>query len=258
MGDAAMKLGSKGEKLIKEGEGLVLYTYDDANPGKPFLKGKPKGELTIGYGHTSAAGEPTVVPGMKITKAEAERIFQRDIQKFVAEVNRLVTREVTQDQFDALVSFHYNTGALGRSTLLKKVNAGRFDQVPAEFMKWVNDNGRLVPGLVNRRRAEVALWRGLESDAVAPAAQRVDPPQPAKPITKSKIANTSVGVGIMGGLEAVAQFNTAVSTASATHDSVGVLRLLLTTPSFWLAVFIVVAAVSIWYWRLQMLDEEGV
>lgn len=258
MGDAAMKLGAKGEKLIKEGEGLVLYAYDDANPSKPFLKGKPKGVLTIGYGHTSAAGAPKVVPGMKITKAEAEKIFKRDIQKFVDQVNALVTHEVTQDQFDALVSFQYNTGALATSTLLKKVNAGKLDQVPAEFMKWVNDNGRMVPGLVNRRRAEVALWRGLESNDLASAAQPVDVPQPPKPITKSKIANTSVGVGIMGGLEAAAQFNTAVTTASQTHDSVGVLRALFTSPSFWVAVFIVVSAGAIWYWRNQMLREEGV
>lgn len=252
-----MKLGPQGEKLIKEGEGLVLYAYDDANPSKPFLKGKPKGELTIGYGHTSAAGAPKVVPGMKITKAEAEKIFKRDIQKFVDQVNALVTREVTQNQFDALVSFHYNTGALGKSTLLKRVNAGQFDQVPAEFMKWVNDNGRMVPGLVNRRRAEVALWRGIESDNIAPASVKVDPPKPEKPITKSKIANASVGVGIAGGLEAANQFSTAVSTASATHDSVGILTVLVKSPTFWIALLILALAAAIWYWRYQMLEETG-
>lgn len=252
-----MRLGPHGEKLIKEGEGLVLYTYDDANPGKPFLRGKPKGELTIGYGHTSAAGEPTVKPGMKITKAEAEAIFKRDIQKYVNDVNRLVTVELTQNQFDALVSFHYNTGALGKSTLLKKVNAGQFSQVPAEFMKWVNDNGRMVPGLVNRRRAEVAMWRGLESDNIAPASTKVDTPQPAKPITKSKIANASVGVGIAGGLEVANQFSTAVSTASAAHDSVGILTVLAKSPTFWMALVILALAGAIWYWRRQMLQEEG-
>lgn len=252
-----MKLGIQGEQLIKEGEGLVLYTYDDANPGKPFLKGKPKGELTIGYGHTSAAGAPKVVPGMKITKAEAEKIFKRDIQKFVDDVNRLVTVDLTQNQFDALVSFHYNTGALGKSTLLKRVNAGQFDQVPAEFMKWVNDNGRMVPGLVNRRRAEVALWRGIESDNIAPAKQAVEPPKPEKPITKSKIANASVGVGIAGGLEVANQFSSAVATASATNDSVGILTALVKSPTFWMALVILALAGAIWYWRRQMLEETG-
>ena len=252
-----MRLGPHGEKLIKEGEGLVLYTYDDANPGKPFLRGKPKGELTIGYGHTSAAGEPTVKPGMKITKAEAEAIFKRDIQKYVNDVNRLVTVELTQNQFDALVSFHYNTGALGKSTLLKKVNAGQFSQVPAEFMKWVNDNGRMVPGLVNRRRAEVALWRSVPVDVLAPASQAVDLPQPEKPITKSKIANASVGVAVAGGVEVANQFSTAVSTASAAHDSVGILTVLVRSPTFWMALVIVALAGAIWYWRAQQLKETG-
>ena len=252
-----MKLGPQGEKLIKEGEGLVLYAYDDANPSKPFLKGKPKGELTIGYGHTSAAGAPKVVPGMKITKAEAEKIFRRDIQKYVDQVNALVTREVTQNQFDALVSFHYNTGALGKSTLLKRVNAGQFDQVPAEFMKWVNDNGRMVPGLVNRRRAEVAMWRGIESDNIAPASVKVDLPKPEKPITKSKIATASVGVGVAGGIEVANQFTTAVSTASAAHDSVDILTVMLRSPTFWIALVILALAAAIWYWRYQMLEETG-
>lgn len=252
-----MNLGPQGEKLIKEGEGLVLYAYDDARPGKPFLKGKPKGELTIGYGHTSAAGTPKVVPGMKITKAEADAIFRRDIKKYVDDVNRLVTREVTQNQFDALVSFQYNTGSLATSTLLKRVNAGQFDQVPAEFMKWVNDNGQMVPGLVNRRRAEVALWRGISSDNIAPASAKVDAPKPEKPITKSRIANASVGVGIAGGLEAANQFNTAVTTASATHDSVGILTVLVKSPTFWIALVVLALGAAIWYWRYQMLEETG-
>lgn len=253
-----MKLGPKGKQLIQSWETLVLYTYDDAYRPKPYLGGKVKGTLTIGYGHTAAAGDPTPAAGMKISKAEAERIFDRDIANVVADVNKFLTRKVTQEQFDALVSFHYNTGGLGRSTLLKKVNAGLFDQVPAEFMKWVNDNGKVSAGLVNRRRAEVALWRQLKTDVVASANTPVDEPKPPKPITKSRIANTSVGVGIAGGLEAANQFNQAVTTASSTHDSVGLLKALFTSPSFWVAVFIVIAAAAIWYWRNQMLQEDGV
>ena len=253
-----MKLGPKGKQLIQSWEGLVLFTYDDAYKPKPYTGGKVKGTLTIGYGHTAAAGEPIPKAGMKISKAEAERIFDKDIQKYVQDVNGFLTRKVSQEQFDALVSFHYNTGALGRSTLLKKVNAGQFDQVPAEFMKWVNDNGKTLPGLINRRRAEVALWRQLKTDVVASANTPVDEPAPPKPITKSKIANASVGVGVAGGIEAANQFNEAVTTASATHDSVGLLKALFSSPSFWIAVFIVIAAAAIWYWRHQMLQEDGV
>lgn len=253
-----MKLGPKGKRLIQSWETLVLFTYDDAKRPKPYTGGKVTGTLTIGYGHTAAAGAPIPEAGMKISKAEAERIFDRDIEAVVRKVNELVTREVSQEQFDALVSFQFNTGGLGRSTLLKKVNAGLFDQVPAEFMKWVNDNGKVSPGLINRRRAEVALWRQLKSDAVAPANTPVDAPAPPKPITQSKIANTSIGVGVAGGIEAANQFNQAVTTASATHDSVDMLKALFTSLSFWIAVFIVVAAAAVWYWRREMLQQEGV
>lgn len=252
-----MKVGPKGRKLIQSWETFVPFTYDDARKPKPYTGGKVIGTLTIGYGHTAAAGAPVPEAGMKITKAEAERIFDRDIANVAREVTALVTTEVTQEQFDALASFHYNTGALGRSTLLKRVNARQFDLVPNEFMKWVNDNGKVSAGLVNRRRAEVALWRELKTTYVAPANTPVDDPQPPKPITKSRIANASVGVGVAGGLEAANQFNTAVATASATHDSVGILTALVRSPSFWIAIAIVVLAAAIWYWRHQMLKEEG-
>jgi lysozyme len=254
-----MNVGPKGRKLIKSWETFIPYCYDDAKPKKHYKGGPVIGMLTIGYGHTAAAGDPIPEAGMVITKAEGENIFDRDVTAVAQQVSELVTVDLTQEQFDALVSFTFNVGrgAFARSTLLKRVNAKKFDQVPAEFMKWVNDNGKVLPGLVNRRRAEVALWREIKTNRVASAATPVDVPQPPKPITKSRIANTSVGVGIAGGLEAASQFNQAVSAASTTHDSVGILTALVRSPSFWIAIAIVVMAVAIWYWRYQMLKEEG-
>lgn len=254
-----MNVGPKGRKLIKSWETFIPYCYDDARPKKPYKGGPVIGMLTIGYGHTASAGAPIPEAGMVITKAEGEKIFEKDVTAVAKQVEELVTIEVTQEQFDALVSFVFNVGkgAFARSTLLKRVNAGQFDQVPAEFMKWVNDNGKPLPGLVNRRRAEVALWREIKTDRVASAATPVDLPQPSKPVTKSRIANTSVGVGIAGGLEAANQFNQAVSAASTTHESVGILTALARSPSFWIALAIVLMAVAIWYWRFQMLKEEG-
>lgn len=257
MGDAAMNIGAKGRKLIKSWETFIPYCYDDAKPKKPYKGGPVIGCLTIGYGHTAAAGAPIPEAGMVITKAEGDRIFEQDVSAVAKQVSKLVTVKLTQEQFDALVSFEFNTGALGKSTLLKRVNAEKFDQVPAEFMKWVNDNGKVVPGLINRRRAEVALWREIKTDRVAPAATPVDVPQPSKPITKSKIANSAVATGVMGGLEVANQVNTAVQTASATHDSVSLIGTLFSQPSFWIAIGIIVLACGIWYWRDQMLKEEG-
>src|SRR5690606_433369 len=77
-------------------------------------------------------------------------------------VERLVKVPLTDNQFAALVSFDFNTGKLHSSTLLKKLNKGDYDAVPAELMKWVNVwiNGKFKKsqGLVNRRSAEVGLW----------------------------------------------------------------------------------------------------
>lgn len=141
------KINKEGLSLIKQWEGKRLTAYKDGG-----------GVWTIGYGHTSAAGSPKVVSGMKITNAEAEAILVNDLSKFEKRVETLVKVKLNDNQFAALVSFDFNTGALHKSTLLKKLNAGDYDAVPRELAKWVNDNGKRVTGLVNRRAAEAGLW----------------------------------------------------------------------------------------------------
>lgn len=144
---ANMKTGPKGLALIKEFEGLRLSAY--LCPAKVW---------TVGYGHTSAAGLPRVASGMKITAAEAEDILKRDLGRYEATVNKAVTVPLTQEQFDTLVSFTYNTGALQTSTLLKKLNAGNYDAVPSELAKWTRAGKLILSGLVRRRKAEAELW----------------------------------------------------------------------------------------------------
>lgn len=143
----ARKVDALGLAKIKQWEGLKLTAYRDEG-----------GVLTIGYGHTSAAGAPVVREGMKITEAEASRILRADLAKFEARVNALVKVPLTDNQFSALVAFDLNTGALHKSTLLKKLNKGDYAAVPKELMKWVNVKGKRSRGLVNRRSAEVGLW----------------------------------------------------------------------------------------------------
>ena len=128
-----MRMSADGLALVKEFEGLRLKAYKC-----------PAAVWTIGYGHTSAAGSPEVNPGMEITKDEAEEILKRDMVQYEAGVEKLVKVELTQGQFDALVDFAYNAGvgALAKSTLLKRVNEERFDDVPAEFMKWTKGGGK--------------------------------------------------------------------------------------------------------------------
>ncbi len=143
----ARRINAAGLSHIMQWEGKRLVAYQD-----------PAGIWTVGYGHTTAAGIPRVREGMRISDKEAEDILKTDLRKFEDRVSRLVKVPLTDNQFAVLVSFDFNTGALHKSTLLKKLNAGDYDAVPAELMKWVNAGGKRVQGLVNRRAAEAGLW----------------------------------------------------------------------------------------------------
>jgi lysozyme len=139
------QIGKAGLDLVKSFEGLKLRAY--LCPAKVW---------TIGYGSTG----PHVTPGKVITEAQANDLLQDDLDRFEKAVTRLVTVPLTQNQYDALVSFAFNVGisALERSTLLKRVNAKLFDQAKAEFAKWNRAGGRPLAGLTRRRAAEAALF----------------------------------------------------------------------------------------------------
>lgn len=153
-----MKTSTVGRSLITEFEGLRLTAYRcSANV------------LTIGVGHTSAAGAPKVVAGMTITRAEADAILSRDLAKFERAVAAAVKVPVSQNQFDALVSLAFNIGerAFGRSTLVKRLNAGRFDEAADQFAAWNKVNRKAVAGLTRRRAAEAKLFRTAFAAPVA-------------------------------------------------------------------------------------------
>ena len=237
-----MRMSDAGIALIKEFEGCRLKAYRC-----------PAGIWTIGYGHTSAAGIPVVNPEDTITQDEAEDILRRDLQQYERGVEKLVTVEITQGQFDALVDFAYNAGvgALQKSTLLKKVNAEDFDAVPAEFMKWTKGGGKELPGLVRRRRAEVKLWRGLDERPVTVDETRAAPDQPkaSKSITQSKEANGALLAGSAG----------AVAVAQEVMPLVQEGKDILSTfsPSVAVLLIIIAAAGAVWYFRKKRLDEEA-
>lgn len=136
--------------LIKSFEGLELKAYKDS-----------VGVWTIGYGHTSMAGPPTVKPGMTLTKREAEDLLLSDLKKYEKAVNDYVTVDLNDNQYGALTSFTYNLGSgnLKSSTLLKKVNAKDFSGAAKEFSKWNKAGGKVLNGLIRRRAAEAALFQ---------------------------------------------------------------------------------------------------
>jgi lysozyme len=100
---------------------------------------------------------------LQIIAEQAEVFLESDVAGAAAGVNRLVIRQVEQNQFDALVDFAFNLGcaSLARSTLLRLVNEGDFAAAAPEFLLWDHVGGRVVPGLVRRRRAEMEMFQSL-------------------------------------------------------------------------------------------------
>jgi lysozyme len=86
------------------------------------------------------------------------------MEEYEGYVNNSVTAPINQDQFDALVSWVYNLGGgnLNASTMLKVLNAGQYEEVPAQMMRWNKAGGKVLEGLTRRRQAEANLFMGKE------------------------------------------------------------------------------------------------
>lgn len=235
------------DAILKKFEGCKLKSYKC-----------PAGILTIGYGHTSAAGLPLVKEAMTITQAQAVEILHRDLKQYEDGVSKLVKVELTQNQFDVLVDFAYNAGVgnLAKSGLLKAVNAGKFDQVPDELMKWTKGGGKILPGLVKRRQAEGAWWRAHENHPDDHGDHRSEPDAvPVKSITESKQANGAIAVGALGGLGAAKEIAAQVQDASDSFDQImGLLK----NSNFLIMLAIVGIGAAIWFWRNKTLQENGI
>ena len=134
-----------GVDLIKESEGLRLVSYVC-----------PAGKWTIGFGSTG----PDVGPNMVITHAEAEARLDADLAHIEKGVEALVKVPISGNQFSALCSFAYNLGlgALGGSTLLRRLNAGDTSGAADEFLRWDHIGQSENDGLKTRRTKERALF----------------------------------------------------------------------------------------------------
>ena len=140
--------------------------------GPPLLKPYKdrSGRMVIGSGHILSSGElasgsllidgKPIAFGTGITSDQAQQLLDADLAPIKAEIDKLVKVKLTANQRDALTSFVFNVG-LGyfrRSELLNKLNQGKFADVPNEMMKKAEAGGTVFPGLVERRKIEVALW----------------------------------------------------------------------------------------------------
>ena len=143
-----MRTGPQGIELIRHFEGCRLDAYLC-----------PAGVWTIGYGHTANVKE-----GDNIDQEAAEAFLIEDLENFEQAVTRMVEVPLTQQQFDALVSWTFNLGAgnLAESTLLRKLNNYQYVDVPEQMMRWVRAGGQVLDGLVRRRAAEAALFQNKD------------------------------------------------------------------------------------------------
>ena len=144
-----MKLSENGYKFISTWEGIKTKAYQDS-----------VGIWTVGIGFIQIDGKK-VTKDTTLTLDQIKTEFTKQIIKYEDAVNSNVTSKITQNQFDALVSFCFNlgAGALKTSTLLKKVNVEPNDtSITGEFMKWVKAGGKVIQGLVKRREAEAKLY----------------------------------------------------------------------------------------------------
>lgn len=147
-----MRTGQAGVALIKRFEGFRAA---------PYLC--PAGIPTIGYGSTRYAdGTPVTLQDLPITEPRAVQLLADTLGRYEGAVGALVTVPLTQNQFDALVSFTYNVGSgnLRNSTLLKLINSRDYNGAAGQFPRWNLGGGKVLPGLTERRAAEQALFLG--------------------------------------------------------------------------------------------------
>ena len=143
-----MKISNTGIDLIKHFEGCELEAYKCA-----------AGVWTIGYGHIKG-----VTPESVITQEQAEQMLVEELNEYEGYINDMVTTPLSQNQFDALVSWTYNLGPtnLRSSTLLKVLNSGAYDDVPSQIKRWNKANGKVLDGLIRRREAEALLFEAKD------------------------------------------------------------------------------------------------
>ena len=141
-----MQLSKTGIELLKHFEGCELKAYQDS-----------VGVWTIGYGHTKGIYE-----GLEITQSEAEKMLVDELPEYEGYITDKVVPILQQHEFDALVCWVYNLGPtnLSSSTMLKKLNAGEFKEVPFQMKRWDKAGGQPLLGLTRRRNAEALLFKG--------------------------------------------------------------------------------------------------
>lgn len=207
---ARRDINAAGLSLVKSFESFVPFVYDDLRPVRGVPYGyrewdgrKPKGTLTIGYGHTDSAKHPLKIrKGLRITEPEACEILDVDLDECEDRVARAVKVPISDNQFAALVSFDFNTGAIGKASFVKALNRGEYDAVRPGLMQYVKSKGQTLRGLVRRREAEAALFTRKDVARKVPplppgtgaptGTVRPEPPAQDEPLSQSGVIRGTV------------------------------------------------------------------
>lgn len=196
-----MDICQRGMKMLLEFEGKHKKISD----GRYKAYKCPAGVWTIYAGLTRGVRE-----GMIVTEADGDKMLLKELATYEDAVERLVKVPLNQNQFSALTLFVYNVGigAFTKSTLLKKLNRGQYQAVPAELSKWVKGGGKTLPGLVRRRAAEGALFvepmpkvrvpeadddEDDEDDDLTPQAVEIAAPSVGAVVKESRTIQASIG-----------------------------------------------------------------
>jgi lysozyme len=181
-----MDISERGIRLIQEFEGKHKLLSDGRYKAYLDTLAKPP-VWTIYCGLTRGVHE-----GMICTTAEGDKFFAKELAIYEDAVERLIDVELNQNMFDALTSFTYNcgVGALENSTLRRVLNQGKYEQVPAQLMRWVHAGGKEWAGLVRRRKAEGALF--MEPMPIDEPAGEVDQPD-LVPQMPQRVEEATVG-----------------------------------------------------------------
>jgi lysozyme len=140
---ASKTVSKRGLMEIVQHEAIVLTRYKDS-----------VGVWTIGVGHTRQAGPPdpkTITKSMEIKDVLA--LFKKDLKRFEKDVNAAVEVTLAQHEFDALVSFHFNTGGIEKAALTESINEGDKAKAAEQFMNWSKP-----PEIIGRRKKEQTLF----------------------------------------------------------------------------------------------------
>lgn len=164
-----MKISAEGRAFVEAFEGCRLRAYHDE-----------VGVLTIGYGHTNLGNiAPHISNGDVWSVAQCDQALANDMASFERDVLHIMAGvDLTQGEFDALVSFDFNTGSLAKSSIPRKIRAGNKAAAMGTLLQYNHAGGSALPGLTRRRKAERLLFEGQTTAAVRLSGAHMSKPDP--------------------------------------------------------------------------------